>query len=208
MIILKYVEPTLELHEGVAIVGSSGTLKDNDYGGIIDTHDEVIRFNRAPTATYEGIVGSKTTLRVVNNHVFWNKPCKKTYTDQPKDFVKNLRKSRILCIAGKKSTLHAKDCYTHKSNEVYASEPSHIHKFKKMFKIGKCRSLSVGVATICICVASGIRPDVFGFDVDVTNASRTHYWESRPPPGPCHKINVEKQLIKQLAKSDKIKLYT
>lgn len=206
MITIKYVEPFLALSPNIAIVGSSGKLNNNEHGRIIDAHEDVVRFNRAPTKKYEHIVGSKTTLRVVNNHVFWNRSTKKSYTNQPKDFVKNLRNTRILCIAGKRSTLNVRDRYTHASNDVYVFAPQHVNKFRNIFNMKGVRTLSVGVAVICLCVVCGIKPDVFGFDVDLEDKSRTHYWEGRPGPGPCHKINIEKKILIQLAEDEKINL--
>ena len=38
-------------------------------GKLIDDYNEVIRFNSAPTR-FESYVGSKTTLRIINNVVF------------------------------------------------------------------------------------------------------------------------------------------
>ena len=39
-------------------------------GKLIDDYNEVIRFNSAPTKGFESYVGSKTTLRIINNVVF------------------------------------------------------------------------------------------------------------------------------------------
>jgi hypothetical protein len=52
-----------------AVVGASGNLIGSQYGDLIDAHDLVIRFDRAPTAGYENDVGVRTT-----HHVTWPKP--------------------------------------------------------------------------------------------------------------------------------------
>uniref|UniRef100_A0A7S1XAX2 beta-galactoside alpha-(2,6)-sialyltransferase n=1 Tax=Tetraselmis chuii TaxID=63592 RepID=A0A7S1XAX2_9CHLO len=49
-----------------AVVGSSSTLKGSGQGRDIDAHTAVIRFNDAPTRTYQADVGSKTTIRLQN----------------------------------------------------------------------------------------------------------------------------------------------
>ncbi|NXS45541.1 SIA4A sialyltransferase, partial [Balaeniceps rex] len=48
-----------------AVVGNSGNLRQSQYGQDIDSHDFVLRMNRAPTTGYESDVGSKTTHHFV-----------------------------------------------------------------------------------------------------------------------------------------------
>ncbi|XP_070498011.1 beta-galactoside alpha-2,6-sialyltransferase 2 [Chironomus tepperi] len=51
------------------IVSSAGSLASSNLGEFIDSHDIVMRFNHAPTISYESDVGSKTTIRIVNSQV-------------------------------------------------------------------------------------------------------------------------------------------
>ncbi|KFO30978.1 CMP-N-acetylneuraminate-beta-galactosamide-alpha-2, 3-sialyltransferase 1 [Fukomys damarensis] len=48
-----------------AVVGNSGNLRESLYGADIDSHDFVLRMNKAPTAGFEADVGSKTTHHLV-----------------------------------------------------------------------------------------------------------------------------------------------
>ena len=89
--------PDLSLGKKVAVIGSSANLLGSNKGEIIDSYDEVIRFNRAPTLKFENDVGSRTTLRVANSHVFANLPIQsRGFSNQPQNFIKNLKNTRIL----------------------------------------------------------------------------------------------------------------
>jgi len=68
---LEHLLPEADPHAGVeyekcAVVGNAGSLIEGGFAGDIDGHDLVLRFNGAPTSTFEGSVGSKTTHDVLN----------------------------------------------------------------------------------------------------------------------------------------------
>ena len=96
---LIHVNPNLFLSSSTALIGSSAKLINSDLGQYIDSFENVVRFNRAVTKNFENSVGEKTTLRVVNNHVFDNVDISKMgYTNSPKNFVKKIKKQNILYI--------------------------------------------------------------------------------------------------------------
>ena len=51
-----------------AVVGSSGSLLMGRWGGEIDQHEVVIRFNNAPVTGYEEIVGARGSVRMLNSN--------------------------------------------------------------------------------------------------------------------------------------------
>ena len=51
-----------------AVVGSSGSLLHDRFGSQIDAHEVVLRFNNAPVSGFEGIVGARTSVRLINSH--------------------------------------------------------------------------------------------------------------------------------------------
>ncbi|KAI8485143.1 hypothetical protein Bbelb_370680 [Branchiostoma belcheri] len=63
-----------------AVVGSGHGSRLHTYGREIDGHDAVLRFNCAPTETFEEFVGSRTDIRLINTQIpgrqctneFWN----------------------------------------------------------------------------------------------------------------------------------------
>ena len=66
---------------------------------------------------------------------------------------------------------------------------------------------SVGMTFILLCVSSGIKPACFGFDTEEITGDRTHYFEKRPPAGPCHSVNAEKKILTDLFLGGKIYLF-
>ncbi|XP_046514166.1 beta-galactoside alpha-2,6-sialyltransferase 1 [Equus quagga] len=52
-----------------AVVSSAGSLKSSQLGQEIDDHDAVMRFNGAPTASFQQDVGTKTTIRLMNSQL-------------------------------------------------------------------------------------------------------------------------------------------
>jgi len=203
---IPFVKPDLTISDNIAIVGSSGILRGSECGNIIDSHNDVIRFNRAPTANFEKDVGAKTTLRVINNHVFNNNDIlHEGYSDQPKDFVRNLRDTKILYFASDLDPWRRRDTNTHTSNELFLYEYGATEAIKSHFGFPKEKYPTLGVGFICLCVLLDIVPSLYGFDT--TNRSRDHYYErSRPDASSYHGVSFEKQFISELSNQGRVKL--
>ena len=83
MIKTNLFSPSLELRKNLAIIGSGKKILSQRYGEKIDSYEYVIRFNAARVDEYKKFVGSKTTLRVLNNNSF---ECKK-YSTHKEDCI-------------------------------------------------------------------------------------------------------------------------
>ena len=59
---LNFFTPTLVIDTKIAIVGSSSSILNKNNGNLIDSFDEIIRFNRGITSRYEENVGTKTNF--------------------------------------------------------------------------------------------------------------------------------------------------
>jgi hypothetical protein len=195
---IPYVHPNLALGKKVAIVGASGNLNGSELGSLVDKYDEVIRFNRSPTNGYETDVGSKTTLRVVNNHVFNNNDItKEGYSNSPPNFVRDLRNSRILYVAPDLGPWYNRDNNCHESNDVFLFDYSNVGSLKEAFEYRDNSNFQVGTIAILLCITSGIKPDLFGFDLEPL--PRTHYYQNRPKNcSVCHNVTEEQKLIIKL----------
>lgn len=77
-----------------AVVGNSGSLLNDRRGELIDGHDEVIRFNAAPSGgTWSEDVGSKSTLRILSSWVA------KMRTWHPNDTRATGHSTLLFCMA-------------------------------------------------------------------------------------------------------------
>ena len=205
--ILPFVLPDLLLSGSVAIVGPSANLIGSKFGEIIDSHDEVIRFNRSPTKGYSIDVGTKTTLRAVNNHVFNN--CEITsqgYSNSPTNFVRDLRNSNILYIGPDCGPYQNRHANTHSSNQVYLLDYSKTKSLKDLMGATHTENLLIGSIMIGLVIKSGIKPNIFGFDTEPV--PRTHYYQDRPKNcSRFHNGKAEQEMIKRLNKDSVIRIY-
>ena len=207
---IKHIIPNLVLDENVAIIGSSARLLEKTYGNQINLYSEVIRFNRAPVVGYEDHVGSKTTLRVVNNHVFDNVDISdQGFTNQPKKFIKKLRKSNILYIGRDNKPWEKRKKNSHKSNKLFKFQYEYSNSLKNTFNINTDPSdlLTIGTIFTFLCVISDIKPTLYGFDLD--NEKRTHYFEDRPDYSKTgvHKISEETKKLSKLNRDGIIQVF-
>lgn len=197
--ILKNVNPKLSLSPKVAVVGSSGRLLKTKHGKKIDSYDDVIRFNRAPTKGWEKHCGSKTTLRVLNHPTFVNAPLKRWKDNQY--FVKNLKNQRLLVYGITLGRIKERDEHTHSSNKIYC-----LSDYKKLTsKYGLPSDPTAGFSTIVCLIESGITPHLFGMDFEPR--PRDHYWHERPGTSVCHDISAEMKLLKNWKTKKKVVIY-
>ncbi len=181
----------------VAIVGSSAALKSG-FGNSIDKHEYIVRFNRAPVDGYESMVGSREDLRVTNNHVFNNNKLDSSlWPEQPKNFIKNLRKKRILYMAEDLGPWNEREKNTHKSCQLFLAAYFQMPRIKEELGIKLRKPMSVGLYTTCLFLVSGIKPTLYGFSVE-GSSPRDHYWEDRPSAGSYHDVGEEKRVLKDL----------
>lgn len=196
------ISPELFVSDKIALIGSSGLLKEKGYGKLIDSFDDVVRFNRAPTEGYEESVGEKTTIRVVNNHVFNNnKLDEKKWSGQPKNFVRDLRNTKVVYFSHDMGPWANRKKNTHESCDLFRFQYEYMGELKKIFDY-RGKPFTIGIGFILCCVSSGIKPWLFGFDLDLRE--RDHYWEKCPPSSGCHERSAEQQLLKELLQEKRI----
>tara|TARA_R110002020_G_scaffold142120_3_gene314153 strand:+ start:362 stop:982 length:621 start_codon:yes stop_codon:yes gene_type:complete len=195
--ILTNVLPELELDTNIAIIGSGGQLLNDKMGNEIDSFAEVVRFNRAPTEGFEKYVGSKTTLRIANNHVFENIPhgdADESWKDtgQPTNFILDQRNQRIMLL-----NKHMEG-WKHRDKHVHESCQKFLGDFNKSEFYGDVYAPTVGFAFIVLCLLDDITPTLFGFGIEEDSSSASHYWEDKGK-NTSHKYGDERERLKEWA---------
>lgn len=207
---IKFFKPNISISENLAIVGSSASILKKENGKNIDTHDDVIRFNKATTKNFEKFVGEKTTLRVINNHVFQS---------HKKDSFEEISFTNIAVVSPFTFSDDDKNNYQINKNKYFFFESrfkqfiicfyfvTHINIFLKLINLIKNKNFSAGFLTILVCVASKIKPNIFGFDLSEDMSKRSHYHVKNFPIGGVHNLAQEHLILKLLEMKGLIKIF-
>jgi hypothetical protein len=187
----------LVLDKNIALVGNSDSILDEEHGSIIDYHVQVARFNNAITEGFEKHVGSKTDLRISNPHVF---------EDHPDHHVNKVRPGSL-------------QYRLDNPEEPYILIPANVYRPQLLRKIQvdgieECptakkisKEYTVGFSFVLLCVRMGIIPNLFGFSLNMERRG-THYWQEREAPNMVgHDQLQEQQLLRELKKANKIKVF-
>ncbi len=120
---IKLISPNIFLSESIAIIGNSSSILRKKLGSVIDSHDDVVRFNRAKTKSFEDCVGIRTTLRVINNPTFICANFKPGYgwkeNDPDTDFALTLKNINIITISPTTIKKNLKIKYSKKENKYF-----------------------------------------------------------------------------------------
>lgn len=198
---MLFHQPILQVKTPVAIIGSSASILKRGLGPKIDTFPTVIRFNRQVTEGYEADVGSRTDLRMVNAHVFMSRPFTRWTVDQ--NFVRRLRDCRVALQDMQPGLELEREKYIDPSVELHVFQIRHLRQKTHQIIPVPIGLPSMGMAAILTCIASGIVPTVYGWDLD-QDAPMSHYWEERDQQAPHHRIESERFALRQLRKQGKI----
>lgn len=199
MIKLPSVTPDLYVSSSLAVVASSSRLLSSDYGKIIDSFDDVVRFNRAPTKGFEKYAGSKTTIRVANNHVFGNVPHEGWESSyQPTGFIRDQRNISIVHL-GVKEFWRDREKHIHESCRAFLVSYNYIDSM--IPSLGS--RPSGGFCFLSVCIEAGIKPAIFGYGVD--EESYGHYFD--PNSVSTHEFSKEREIIKFWIEEKKVVFY-
>ncbi|XP_040889139.1 ST3 beta-galactoside alpha-2,3-sialyltransferase 8 [Toxotes jaculatrix] len=195
-----------------AVVGNSGNLRGSRNGKLIDSHNSVIRMNKAVTKGFEKDVGNRTT------HHF-------LYPESAVDVARGVSlvllpfKLRDLeWLTSALSTGQVKMTYMRVKERVEADKDKVLVVNPEFFKYvhdhwteNHGRYPSTGMLAIIFALHTCDKVSVFGYGAD-KQGNWHHYWEENRYAGAFRKTGVhsadfETKVILHLAKEGKISLH-
>ena len=195
--------PELYIPNEITIVGSSKIILKKKYGKKIDKSNFVVRFNFANTKDFTEHTGSKTSLMVINNHVYSsNKVNLKTY---------NMFKKYLVISPSKLKKIHSSldfFFFERKINQLILSLNfiSFDTIFSSLISILIRKNFSVGFCFILLAIASGAKLKVYGFDLNEDMKNREHYYKKQKIGG-VHDLVSEHKILEKLKDLGKITIY-
>ena len=208
-------------HADCAVLASGGGLQGASLGRQIDKHDFIVRINQAPTTNSKTNVGSKTSLRLINN--LWTQTYAKAnlkrsekgasgtpletnvtvYVTRPSadDYMKLVRRSRqsrrnvgIRLVSSRVVSLVRDGILTpfrDRMAEVGADELT-------VALLEGRNTPSSGLVAVFMMIQLCDRVTVYGFSG--FNDGKYHYWKSnRQYQNRTHSFSVERALLRRLA---------
>lgn len=212
------------LQKKIAVIGNSELIKKKKFGDLIDQHDFIIRFNRAPVSSYEKFVGKKTNLRVVGEGVFQNKEYEipgLAYVGKNANFIKNLKNENILLLNNKKKEFYIKNQtkFTSKNNKIFFFDmqnerilkfkiSSNFNIFKKYIYYKKKEQFTSGMLIISLLLLKNYTPSIFGFSLEKLSDNYSNYWGGRGIiKNPVHDLQLENTILKNWINKKKVIYY-
>uniref|UniRef100_A0A4W5JXJ2 CMP-N-acetylneuraminate-beta-galactosamide-alpha-2,3-sialyltransferase 2 n=1 Tax=Hucho hucho TaxID=62062 RepID=A0A4W5JXJ2_9TELE len=206
------VQPKQAQCRKCAVVGNSGNLLGSQYGALIDSHNSVIRMNKATTSGFEADVGNRTT------HHFM-------YPESAVDIGPGVhlvllpfKLSDLQWVASALSTGEIKTTYMRVKDRVQADKDKVIVINPAFFKYTHDRWTerhgrypSTGMLAIIFALHICDEVSVFGYGAD-QHGNWHHYWEENKYGGAFRKTRVhhadfEAEVIQKLDTEGKIKLH-
>lgn len=204
---LLFVKPDLFLPNLITIVGSSKNILKKKNGKKIQKSKFIVRFNYAKTKGFEQHTGSKTNMMVLNNHT-----C---------EFIKeNSKQLKNLIISPMKlhqmyswHTKSKSDLQLHflddKKYQYFLALKliKHFYIFLCLLKILiKRKTFSIGFCFILLCIISGIKSDIYGFDLEEDMTKRKHYYKKLKIGG-VHDLVAEHKILNKLKDHKLVNFY-
>lgn len=195
-----------------AVVGNSGNLRKSWYGPRIDSHDFVLRMNKAPTAGFEADVGSKTT------HHFMYPESFRELADNVSMVLVPFKTLDLQWVVSATSTGTISRTYIPvpakikvRPQQILVYHPAFIKYVFDSWLEGHGRYPSTGILAIIFSLHVCDEVNLFGFGAD-SKGNWHHYWENNPLAGAFRKTGVhngdfESNVTSTLASVHKVRVF-
>ncbi|CAD7693960.1 unnamed protein product [Nyctereutes procyonoides] len=210
------VDPLLEKRSvgcrRCAVVGNSGNLRESWYGPQIDSHDFVLRMNKAPTAGFEMDVGSKTTHHLVYPESF------RELAENVSMVLVPFKTTDLEWVVSATTTGTISHTYVPvpakikvKKDKILIYHPAFIKYVFDSWLQGHGRYPSTGILSVIFSLHICDEVDLYGFGAD-SKGNWHHYWENNPSAGAFRKTGVhdgdfESNVTSTLASINKIRIF-
>ncbi len=201
---LLYVKPILHLPQNLTIVGSSKSILKKKYGKQIEKSKFIVRFNFAKTKGFERHTGSQTNMMVINNNAYNILRLNKINLKRLKNYLvispfktKKFRSNLNLHFFEEKENQYRLTLKFLKNFDIF---------FSLLTILIKRKTFSVGFCFIILCILSGIKLDIYGFDLDEDMLERKHYYK-RLKIGNIHDLVAEHRILNKLKNHDLINFH-
>ncbi|XP_036120307.1 CMP-N-acetylneuraminate-beta-galactosamide-alpha-2,3-sialyltransferase 1 isoform X2 [Molossus molossus] len=196
-----------------AVVGNSGNLRESWYGPQIDSHDFVLRMNKAPTVGFEADVGSKTT-----HHLMYPESFRELEENVNMVLVpfKTLDLEWVVSATTTGTISHTyipvPSKIKVKKDQILIYHPAFIKYVFDRWLQGHGRYPSTGILSVIFSLHVCDEVDLYGFGAD-SKGNWHHYWENNPSAGAFRKTGVhdgdfEFNLTTTLASVHKLRIFT
>ncbi|KAG7226818.1 hypothetical protein INR49_014167 [Caranx melampygus] len=195
------LRPLPSLCRSCAVVGNSGNLRQSSHGDLINSHNSVIRMNKAVTRGFEKDVGNRTT-----HHFLYPESAVDVAPGRLEWLTSALSTGQI-----KMTYMRVKDRVMADKDKVLVVNPTFFKYVHDHWTEHHGRYPSTGMLAIIFALHTCDQVSVFGYGAD-RQGNWHHYWEENRYAGAFRKTGVhsadfETQVIHQLAKESKITLY-
>lgn len=197
----------------IAVVFPGKKVFSRENGKNIDNHKYILRLNLSITEGYEKYVGTKTSLRVINNKLFYNRE----NNNYIKKFFINCEDKKFLIISPEKfskerlNMLKNKDCSYHFYHSNFIHELLHFFILKFSFysfnffynNLMHKKVFTLGILIVLILNYLRIKPKIYGLDLNEDMSQRSHYFidkENFLPIGKTHDLKLERKILKSFEK--------
>jgi len=208
---LLFVKPDLFLPNDITIVGSSKNILEKKNGKKIQKSKFIVRFNYAKIKGFEQHTGSKTNMMVLNNNTYGfikkkNKQLKKINDHL---IISPLQLNLMYSWHTKFKTDLSLYFLEEKKYQYFLAL-----KLIKNFGIFLCllkilirrKTFSIGFCFILLCILSGIKSDIYGFDLEEDMTKRKHYYK-KLKIGNVHDLVAEHSILNKLKNHKLINFY-